>query len=124
MANGNKDWARAMVDIGVAYEEDLDRVLGVLETVTEVFAEGADYGPQLLERPSVLGPLSLWDWALTIRVMVKTQTGKQWGVARELRKRILAACDREGITLPYPRQELFLRTPELPGSGPLDPEKG
>jgi small conductance mechanosensitive channel len=109
VANGNRDWARAMVDIGVAYEENLDRVLDVLKGVTEDFAEDADYGPQLLERPSVLGPLSLGDWALTVRVMVKTRTGKQWGVARELRKRILAACDREHITLPYPRQEVWVR---------------
>ena len=112
VANGNRDWARAMVDIGVAYEENLDRVLGVLEGVVEAFAEDADYGPQLLERPTVLGPLSLGDWALTVRVMVKTETGKQWGVGRELRKRILAACERESITLPYPRQEVWVRNAE------------
>ena len=75
----------------------------------EAFAQDADYGPHLLERPTVLGPLSLGDWALTVRVMVKTETGKQWGVGRELRKRILAACDRENITLPYPRQEVWVR---------------
>jgi len=44
--------------------------------------------------------------------MVKTKAGKQWGVAQELRKRILAACDREGITLPYPRQEVWIRKSE------------
>ena len=41
-----------------------------------------------------------------MRVMVKTQLGKQWGIARELRRRILATCEREGVTLPYPRQEV------------------
>jgi small-conductance mechanosensitive channel len=43
--------------------------------------------------------------------MVKTHPGKQWGVARELQKRILAACEREGVTLPYPRQEVWVRGP-------------
>ena len=109
VANGTKDWSRAMVDIGVAYEEDLDRVLAVLEGVVEPLADDPDFGPQLLERPNVLGPLSLGDWAMTVRVMVKTETGKQWRVARELRKRILAACERENITLPYPRQEVWVR---------------
>ena len=109
VANGTKDWSRAMVDIGVAYEEDLDRVLAVLQGVVEPLADDPDFGPQLLERPNVLGPLSLGDWAMTVRVMVKTETGKQWGVARELRKRILAACERENITLPYPRQEVWVR---------------
>jgi len=109
VSNVTRDWSRAMVDIGVAYEENLDRAVAVLEDVAETFSNDPDYGPQLLERPQVLGPLSLGDWAVTVRVMVKTQAGKQWGVAQELRKRILAACDREGITLPYPRQEVLVR---------------
>jgi len=116
VSNVTRDWSRALVDIGVAYEEDLDRVVAVLDDVAEAFSGDPDYGPQLLERPQVLGPLSLGDWALTVRVMVKTQAGKQWGVAIELRKRILAACDREGITLPYPRQEVWVRRPEDAGS--------
>jgi small conductance mechanosensitive channel len=116
VANGNKDWARAMVDIGVAYEEDIDRVLGVLEDTMAAFAEDPDLSPKLLDRPTVLGPLSLGDWAFTVKIMVKTKTGEQWGVARELRKRILAACDREGITLPYPRQEVWVRGLEDTGS--------
>jgi small conductance mechanosensitive channel len=97
--------------VGVAYEEDLDRALRVLEGAAEAFAQDPDFAPQLLEPPQVLGPLSLGDWAVTVRVMVKTHPGKQWGVARELQKRILAACEREGVTLPYPRQEVWVRGP-------------
>jgi small-conductance mechanosensitive channel len=50
--------------------------------------------------------------------MVKTQPGKQWEVARELRKRLFAACEREGIILPYPRQEVLVRRLESDGSKP------
>jgi small-conductance mechanosensitive channel len=109
VANQTKEWSRALVDVGVAYEEDLDRALRVLTETAEAFAQDLDIGPELLEPPQVLGPFSLGDWAVTVRVMVKTQPGKQWGVARELRKRILAACEREGIALPYPRQEVLVR---------------
>jgi small conductance mechanosensitive channel len=109
VSNVTRDWSRALVDIGVAYEENLDRVVAVLEDVAETFYNDPDHGPQLLERPKVLCPLSLGDWALNVRVMVKTQAGKQWGIAMALRKRILAACDREGIMLPYPRQEVWVR---------------
>jgi small-conductance mechanosensitive channel len=112
VSNVTKDWSRALVDIGVAYEEDLDRVLAVLEEAVAAFADDPDFGPQLLERPKVLGPLSLGDWAITVRVMVKTQPGKQWGVAQALRKRILSVCDGAGITLPYPRQEVWIRKSE------------
>jgi len=111
VSNLTKDWSRALVDVGVAYEEDLDHVLHVLERLSEAFAQDPALGPQLLEPPQVLGPISLGDWAMTVRVMVKTQPGKQWEIARELQKRILATCEREGITLPYPRQEVFVRGP-------------
>ncbi|MDH4137719.1 MAG: mechanosensitive ion channel, partial [Anaerolineae bacterium] len=118
VANQTKEWSRALVDVGVAYEEDLDRALRVLGETAEAFAQDPDIGPQLLEPPQVLGPLSLGDWAITVRVMVKTQPGNHWGVARELRKRLLAACEREDITLPYPRQEVLVRTLESEGSKP------
>ena len=120
VANMTKEWSRALVDVGVAYEEDLDRALRVLTETAEAFAQDPLFGPQLLEPPQVLGPLSLGDWAITVRVMVKTQPGMQWGVARELRKQILAACEREGVTLPYPRQEVLVRSLESDGSKPDD----
>jgi small conductance mechanosensitive channel len=109
-ANQSRGWSRAMVDVGVAYEADLDRALRVLEEAAADFAQNETFGPQLLEPPVVLGPLSLGDSAITVRVMVKTQVGMQWGVARELRKRILSSCEREGIELPYPRQEVLVRS--------------
>jgi small-conductance mechanosensitive channel len=110
VSNLTKEWSRAIVDVGVAYEEDLDRVLGVLGDAATSFALDPAFAPQLLEAPQVLGPMSLGDWAITVRVMVKTLPGKQWEVARELRKWVLAACAREGIVLPYPRQETWIRS--------------
>jgi small-conductance mechanosensitive channel len=116
VSNLTKEWSRALVDVGVTYEEDLDRVLGVLGDAAASFALDPAFAPLLLEVPQVLGPMSLGDWAVTVRVMVKTRPGKQWEVARELRKRILAACDHEGIVLPYPRQETWTRSPNPPGT--------
>jgi small-conductance mechanosensitive channel len=110
VSNLTKEWSRAIVDVGVAYEEDLDRVLGVLGDAAASFALDPAFAPHLLEAPQVLGPMSLGDWAITVRVMVKTRPGKQWEVARELRKRILAVCEQEGIVLPYPRQETWTRS--------------
>jgi len=111
VANVTREWSRAVVDVGVAYEENLDRALHVLEGVAEEFGQDPDFKQQLLGQPQVLGPLSLGDWAITVQVMVNTKPGKQWEVARELRKRILATCEREGITLPYPRQEVWVHAP-------------
>lgn len=116
VSNITRHWSRAMVDLGVAYEEDLDRVLAVLEREAEAFAQDPEVADQLIEAPSVIGPLSLGDWAVTVRVMVKTLPGKHWGVGQILRKRLLAACEREGITLPYPRQEVLVRDSSVHGA--------
>ena len=110
VSNVTRGWSRALVDVGVAYEEDLDRVLQVLEAVAQTFAQDPEFASHLIGSPQVLGPLDLGDWAMTVRVMVKTQPGKHWEITRVLKKRILAACERENITLPYPRQEMLVRT--------------
>ena len=112
VSNLTREWSRALVDVGVAYEEDLDHALQILETFAAEFAQDPEFSPHLIEPPQVIGPIRLEDSAVTVRVMVKTQPGKQCEVARELQKRVLAACDREGITLPYPRQEVWMRSLE------------
>jgi small-conductance mechanosensitive channel len=124
VSNLTKEWSRALVDVGVAYEEDLDRVLSVLRETAESFAQDLAFGSQILEPPQVLGPLTLGDWAITIRVTVKTRPGKQWEITRELKKQILAACEHEGIALPYPRQEVWVRGPEQDDAQTGDDENG
>lgn len=112
LANRTRDWSRAVLDIGVAYEEDLDRALAVLTAAAEAFAQDPAYAADLLEPPQAMGPVALGDSAVMLRLMAKTEPGKQWGIGRELSKFVLAACEREGVELPYARQEVWLRTPE------------
>ena len=108
LANQTKGWSLAVVNLGVAYEADLDRALCVLQESAEAFAREPDFVSQLLEPPTVMGPISLGDWAITVRVTVKTRPGKQWEIGRHLHRFLLAACEREGISLPYPRQEVWV----------------
>jgi small-conductance mechanosensitive channel len=61
--------------------------------------------------PQILGPFNLESWAITVRVMVKTQPGKQRRIARERQKRILVICERKGVTLPCPCQAVWVREP-------------
>lgn len=109
VANQTKGWSRALVDVGVAYEEDLERVFRILEELAASFIQDPTFGPQLLEPPQVLGPMSLGDWAITLRMMVKTLPGKQWAINRELQRRINDVFLRKNITSPYPRQEVWVR---------------
>ena len=109
VANMTRDWSRALVDVDIGYEEDLDRVLSILQQLAEAFARDDAFGPDLLAPPEVMGPLTLRDWAITVRLLVKTQPGKQWAVARELQRRIHAKLAQEGIATPYPRQDIWVR---------------
>jgi small conductance mechanosensitive channel len=111
LTNQTRDWSRVMLDVGVAYEEEMDRALSVLEAASEAFAQDPAFAPDVLEPPEVLGPVGLGDSAVNIRIAVKISPGKQWEIGRALRKAVLAACEREGVELPYPRQEVWVRTP-------------
>lgn len=109
LTNLTRDWSRVTLDLGVAYEEEMDHALAVLAAAGEAFAQDPTYAPDLLEPPEVLGAVSLGDSAVILRMAVKTAPGKQWEIGRALRKAVLAACDREGVELPYPRQEVWVR---------------
>jgi small-conductance mechanosensitive channel len=118
LANMTRDWSRVMLDVGVAYEEDLERALSVLAASAEAFAKVPAYQADLLEVPQVLGAVSFGDSAVNLRVAVKTAPGRQWEIGRALRQFVLAACEREGVELPYPRQEVWVRTAGQGSSAP------
>lgn len=109
VANQNKDWGRALVDVNVDYGENLDHVASVLQEAAEAFANDPDFSPSLLDKPEVIGPIDLGNWAITMRVMVKTKPAQRLEITRELQKRVLQACEREGISLPSPRQQVWIR---------------
>ena len=92
---------RALVEVRVAYEEDLDRIFKILQ---EVCQEVARDFPVIKEGPDVLGIVDLGESTVLIRIVAHTQPFEQWGVERELRKRIKQTFDREGIRFPYPRR--------------------
>ena len=110
VSNRTKDWSRAVVNLGVAYEEDIGRVVAALGKIGHEFYGDEDFAPLLLEEPTVTGVEALGDWTVTVRIMAKTKPGEQWSVARELRRRIKESFEREGIEMPYPRQEVLMRS--------------
>ena len=95
---------RAMVDVRVAYEEDLERVLEVMRQVCQQVAQ--DF-PVITEGPAVLGVVDLGESEVQIRVVAHTLAFEQWEIERELRKRFKQAFDREGIQVPYPRRTVI-----------------
>lgn len=107
VGNMSKHWARAVLDVEVAYGTDIERARAVIKRVAdEVWRERAD----VLEEPDVLGVEALGTSGLRLRALVKTTPSKQWEVSRELRERIAVAFEEEGIEIPTPAQVVLQRS--------------
>ena len=104
IANRSKDWARAVVDVGVAYKENSEKVRQTLEKVALTSKEDREIGRSMYAEPEILGVEMLGEYEVTWRIVVDTKPGKQWEVGRALREHIKAAFDEDGIEIPFPHQ--------------------
>ncbi|MGH7701790.1 MAG: mechanosensitive ion channel family protein [Gemmatimonadales bacterium] len=116
VSNQTRKWSNAVLDVGIAYESDIDRVLGVLRDEARDFATDPLWGPRLDGAPEVQGVQNLGDSAVTVRTVLQTQPGAQWEVAREFRRRLKNRLDAEGIEIPYPQRTLHLKPAESPAA--------
>ena len=110
VSNKSRGWARAIVDVRVAYGEDLQRVREMLEELFEEFRAEPAMGDWLMEGPSVLGIETLADYGQVIRIVAETRPSKRFDTERVLRERIAARLAERGIQVPMPPP--VLRTPE------------
>ncbi|WP_082376248.1 mechanosensitive ion channel family protein [Nocardiopsis sp. NRRL B-16309] len=108
--NDSQDWARAVLDVSVAYESNLERVYEVLERAGREMREDPEFGKFLLEDPTVWGVQSLDADGVVVRLAAKTVPLEQWGVTRELRRRVKAALDSSGIEIPFPQRTVWMRS--------------
>jgi moderate conductance mechanosensitive channel len=109
VGNMSQNWARTVLDIHVAYQEDLTRVRRVLEDVAHDLWDDDDYKGVIIEEPSVWGVQELGPDGVLVRVALKTAPLEQWAVAREMRQRIKARFDHEGIEMPLPQRMVWHR---------------
>lgn len=98
VTNRTRGAMRALVKISIAYEEDIERAIKVLEKVSEDLAKSND---NILEGPTVLGVTDFGGSDVVLTVVAKTKPMEQWAVERALRKSIKEAFNREDIEIPY-----------------------
>jgi len=110
--NLSRDWARAVIDVAVTPEEDVDRVVAVLRDLLGGLPSDLVLGPLVLEPGEVLGVEAIAPQQATVRLAVKTRPLEQWRVARELRRRILLALREAGVSVPYPRTVTIIQPPD------------
>jgi len=102
MRAGNKsqEWARALIDVEVATDSDLELVQRTIGEAAAEMATDPAWSYQILESPEVWGVEALTPGAITVRLVVKTRPAAQFAVMRELRLRIKQALDEAGIDMP------------------------
>ena len=98
------EYINAAVTVGVAYGENIDRVLDVLK---DEMTKTADM-ENILETPTVAGVVGLDDSAVSIKIVAKCRIKTAAGVEAELRRRIKNRLDREGIDIPFPQRVIHL----------------
>jgi small conductance mechanosensitive channel len=107
VTNMNREFGYALMDIGVAYRENVDDVIEVLKEIGADIREDETFGPLILEDMEVFGLNNLGDSAVEIRVRLKTKPLRQWGVRREFLRRTKKRFDELGIEIPFPHQTLY-----------------
>lgn len=110
VANMSQLWSKAVLDISVGYETNIDDAARVLkETAVAMWRTPTD-DATIIEEPSYLGVERFEADGITLRLVIKTEPNEQWAAARELRLRIKEALDDAGIEIPYPQRTVRLVT--------------
>ena len=111
VCNKSRDWSRAIVDVGITYDEDVDLSMQALRDIGELSANDELIAAVLLEAPTVTGIEGLDDWAVRLRLMVKTLPGEHWEVQRYWRRQIRIQFAEKGLDLAFPRQDIMVLQP-------------
>jgi moderate conductance mechanosensitive channel len=109
VGNMSQQWARALLDVEVAYSTDLGKAEAVVKEVADELWREDTWRTDVLEEPEIWGIQTLGASGIAIRLVVKTQPGRQWAVSRELNRRIKDRFDAEGIEIPFPQQVMWVR---------------
>ncbi|MEX0829376.1 MAG: mechanosensitive ion channel family protein [Nitrospirales bacterium] len=108
LANMTKDWSAYVMEIGVAYKEDTDRVVTIMREVGEDLQQDPNVGRKMLEPIEIMGVDAFGESAVVIKARIKTLPIQQWAVGREYRRRLKKAFDRENIEIPFPHRTLYM----------------
>jgi small conductance mechanosensitive channel len=118
VTNMTLGWSRAVFEVGVAYKENIDRVIDVLLELGRGLRRDSQFGRLILEDPTMLGVDELAKSAVVVKFFIKTKPLQQWAVKRELLRRIKNKFDELDIEIPFPHLMLYHR--DLPAPANLE----
>jgi small-conductance mechanosensitive channel len=115
-SNFTKYWSRVVLDIGVAYKENMEHVFRVLNEIGQELGNHPDLGLKVIDPPKVLRLQAFDASQITVRMLGVCKPLTQWELAGWMRLRIKQRFDEEKIEIPFPHQTLYWGTdqPSLP----------
>jgi small conductance mechanosensitive channel len=112
VGNMSQQWARALLDVEVAYGTDIDDAQAVIKEVADGLWHDPAWSGKVLEEPEVWGVERLGPDAVVIRLVVKTRPAAQFPVMRELRRRLSDTFLERGIEMPFSQRSVWVRRDE------------
>ncbi len=107
LSNMTKDWSAIVIEMGVAYKEDVDQVMGIMKNVGDELQRDEVFGEHVIEPIEVMGLERFDDSAIVIKARIKTKPVQQWNIGREYRKRLKKAFDQNHIEIPFPHATVY-----------------
>lgn len=107
LSNMTSEWSAYVFDIGVAYKEDVDRVIELMREVGNEMRNDEKFGALMVADIEIFGVDAFADSAVNIKGRLRTRPIKQWDVGREYRRRLKYAFDHAGIEIPFPHRSLY-----------------
>ncbi len=109
--NMTKLYSYYLFDVGVAYKENVDDVMAVLQAIAAELQADPRYGDDILEPLDMLGVDQFADSAVIIKCRFKTKPMQQWRIGREMNRRIKNTFDARGIEIPFPHRTIHWAHP-------------
>jgi len=107
VTNRTRDYAQALIEVGVAYREDTDEAMAVMREVGAGMRADAAWGGRILDEVELVGVERWADSAVILRCRVKVVGIEQWNVRREFLRRLKKAYDARGIEIPFPHLTVY-----------------
>ncbi len=110
LSNHSRGKMRALIDIGISYDDNIDEAITVLQEACDRIAEE---NQAIVEGPNVIGVQTLGSSDVVLRIIAKTENMEQWAVERQLRKALKEALEANGIEIPFPHQVLIQKQAQI-----------
>jgi len=107
VTNMSLEFAQSVIDVGVAYREDVDEAFDVMRTVAREMRTDPVFGPKILDELEVAGVERWADSAVVLRCRFRVAPLEQWNVRREYLRRLKKAFDLRGIEIPFPHLTVY-----------------